>query len=295
MLTQKYDFIARDQKNCQKYNKKLKFYNGFSLTELSIVIIIISLIVVAATQGVKLVDQAKLYRIYKNVELQKKYINSFYKIYNYYPGDLPNACSNNSASLLNYNCANNFNIFRSNMSCIEGSDNCNGDGKIRGEESFRALKDLEQAEFFNESYSGTSGTEYISDNTSIGKNIISSFYNKAAYTPMMTSESIHISPYKQANFNNRIITILGKKSNGSNKIPTFPVFTPMQASQFDRKYDDGKPWSGDIRVYITNDSDKSYPPQINCVTGITESDTYNILNSDVVCTMIFALDTLNEF
>lgn len=65
--------------------------NGFTLIELSVVIVIIGLIVAGIVAGQSLVEQANLRA---NITGMNKYlaaVNSFRLQYGYYPGDMPNA------------------------------------------------------------------------------------------------------------------------------------------------------------------------------------------------------------
>ena len=264
-----------------KNNKKLRNKNlckAFTLIELAIVMIIISFLLVVMLQGKGFINSAKLHRIYKEVDAQKKALASFYTIYNYYPGDLPNACGASAGGLFNWTCPKavgsddpvSFNIFASDFtsmslnSCINGKligeDNCNGDGKIRGEgESFRTIGDLSKAGLLNQDYTGGAGNgviirdpdtgeiiiinpkEEITDINSSYVNIIASFYDiNAGYVPMVTSKDLSISGEsvqieKEANFNGRIITILGKASTQSSKHHVAPIFTTKQALEIDNK------------------------------------------------------------
>ena len=329
---------------------------AFTLVELAIVMIIISFLLVTMLQGQDFINSTKLYRIYKEVDVQKKALASFYTIYNYYPGDLPNACGASGGVLYNTcpkasgsNDPVSFNIFASDSNstnnCLNGTlkgvNNCNGDGKIRGEgESFRTIGDLSKAGLLDQDYTGGAGNgqtiidpntgleiinpkEEIADVSLTTANIIASFYDaNAGYVPMVTSkdtsikdsnnssiESVKIE--KEANFNGRIITILGKASTHSDKHHVAPIFTTKQALEIDNKYDDGKPWSGDIRAYITEntipaDPHESTPSQRDCIKDYQTSnpdnllnasskEQYNLDNNDIVCTMIFAIDDLNKY
>lgn len=65
--------------------------NGFTLIELSVVIVIIGLIVAGIVAGQSLVEQAKLRAYVSDMGKYLTAVNSFRLQYNYYPGDFPNA------------------------------------------------------------------------------------------------------------------------------------------------------------------------------------------------------------
>lgn len=65
--------------------------SGFTLIELAIVLIIISLIVAGVFTGRTLIAQARLTRIDKEIQQIQMITNTFKDRYNAYPGDMPNA------------------------------------------------------------------------------------------------------------------------------------------------------------------------------------------------------------
>lgn len=69
----------------------LKTQNGFTLIELSIVIVIIGLIVAGVVGGQALVKQAKLRSVILDINMFSVGVNTFYLEYNSLPGDMNNA------------------------------------------------------------------------------------------------------------------------------------------------------------------------------------------------------------
>jgi len=67
--------------------------SGFTLIELSIVIVIIGLIVAGVVGGKSLVESANLKRVIAETQRFKQAYNTFKLTYNYMPGDIPNATS----------------------------------------------------------------------------------------------------------------------------------------------------------------------------------------------------------
>ncbi len=77
----------------QKYIRGKKYIRGFTLVELSIVIVIIGLIVAGVTAGQSLVRQAQLNKVITEVSSYRVAFNSFILQYGNPPGDLINAQS----------------------------------------------------------------------------------------------------------------------------------------------------------------------------------------------------------
>jgi prepilin-type N-terminal cleavage/methylation domain-containing protein len=65
--------------------------SGFTLVELSIVLVIIGLISGAITTGMSLIKGAKVAKMVRGVETIKMQLNTFQLQYEYFPGDMPNA------------------------------------------------------------------------------------------------------------------------------------------------------------------------------------------------------------
>ena len=104
-----------------------KKQSGFSLVELSIVLIIIGLLVAGVTGGSKLIEQTKLNKVIRDLNNYKTAFHTFRLTYDAYPGDLQDA----------------YDYWGS--SCDSDANKCNGNnnGLIdRNTESFRAWQHL---------------------------------------------------------------------------------------------------------------------------------------------------------
>lgn len=64
---------------------------GFSLVELSIVLIVIGLLIGGALKGQELLEKARLQSILTQIEQYRYAINTFNETYGYLPGDMPSA------------------------------------------------------------------------------------------------------------------------------------------------------------------------------------------------------------
>lgn len=68
-----------------------KFHKSFTLVELSIVLLVLSLLVTITLSGEKLISNAKAMRIMKDISNYRQAINQFYQTYEVLPGDYNNA------------------------------------------------------------------------------------------------------------------------------------------------------------------------------------------------------------
>lgn len=121
----------------------IKLYkDGFTLVELSIVIIIVGLLISGITAGSSLIKQAKLHAIVTEMDNLQLAYNQFVLIYSAVPGDMVNASSYWPST-----CT---------VSGIPGECNGDGDGIIQGgdytslEEMVQSTKHLELAGLINE-------------------------------------------------------------------------------------------------------------------------------------------------
>ncbi len=199
---------------------------GFSLVELSIVLIIIGLLVGGITSGNKLIQQAKLRKVMQDIKTYVTDIQTFYVEYDALPGDITDAESFFGAS---------------------NTDNGDGDGNVEytgntdadsdsnpDGESFNFFKHIELAEIntglsltlgaTDANYSSTnspvgpfSGTIYHSEYDSAGDHSFAIAKNAVYYTASDNSTADH---------------------NGA--------LTVESAKGIDTKIDDGIAYSGDV-------------------------------------------------
>jgi prepilin-type N-terminal cleavage/methylation domain-containing protein len=137
----------------------VKRKQGFTLLELSIVLVIIGLIIGGVTAGQDLIRSAELQNIPKEIQQYKTIINTYRLKYNALPGDHANA--------IDYWGAIHANPSTCTGQRSTGTETCNGngDGLIGGlgtfpfgDEKYRFWQHLANAELITGNYTGVYGT-----------------------------------------------------------------------------------------------------------------------------------------
>lgn len=197
-------------------NKK----KGFTLIELSVVIVIIGLIVAGIVGGQNLVKQAKLKTIASEFQKLEIAMNTFQLEYNHLPGDIPNA-----------------NSYWTGCNSGASASECNGDGNRKIEwtngsdsdrESVRVYQHLSLAGLLNGNYSGVYAPPYGSNiwyvsTTGLGAFGIQTLNNNNVFKTGTTVEE-----------KNLMIWF------GSNKATIWDsALTVSHAQNLDKKMDDG--------------------------------------------------------
>lgn len=120
----------------------MKKNNGFTLVELSIVLVIIAMVIGGVLVGQNLIKSAEINSFVKDMQRFKGAVNSFQEQYNNLPGDIDTA----------------FDYF--GTQCAASAGVCNGDGDAIMEwaETFRAWKHLDLAKYINEGLNIPTGT-----------------------------------------------------------------------------------------------------------------------------------------
>ena len=229
---------------------------GFTLIELSIVIVIVSLLVVAITGGKSIMRSVEVKSVMVDINNFKGAINIFTHQYRYLPGDLPNGKE--------YwpNCSDH--LFASFTSPCSG----NGDGKLESlwNEGMITWEHLSLAELIPGNYKAGWGP--VIDVNMPGSKIDGGGYLIGWYEVGAPGGSF-----------------AGKNLNAirfAHKQGTFgrPILTPIEAKAIDTKYDDGIIDKGNIIARGHGGS--------NCMRWGPRR--YLISNDNIACYMIFAID-----
>lgn len=213
--------------------------NGFSLLELSIVLVIIGLLTSGVMVGQDLVRQAELRSVTSDLQKHLTAINAFKSKYNALPGDMRNAQAYwGVAHATPANCI---------TTVSTGTLTCNGDGDglietgaAGSNEIFRFWQHLANAGLIEGSYTGVAGSGGGSE-AIIGQNCPSSKVNAAGWATHNWGTQSGSSAFDGL-YNNYLIIGLTTLTN----LPGSSAFTPAEMFSIDAKMDDGKPGMGKI-------------------------------------------------
>lgn len=230
-------------RNSKNINDKL----GFTLVELSIVLVIIGLVVGGIMVGRTLIRSSEIKSIGTDIERFEAARNTFRTKYNCLPGD---CSSTNSLGL---------------------GSNGNGNGYIdhyaASNEVWRFWTHLGNANLIEGNYSGLAGPANNTDAV-IGYNVPGSRISGVGYSlytpaPTATSWSPGLNGLGQSRALTDTVYIIGGDSP-SNEVNTNNAFvSPVEARMLDDKYDDGLANDGNWRVVLGTAAYNS----TGCTTG----------------------------
>lgn len=239
---------------------------GFSLVELSIVLVVIGLIVGGITAGVSIVKGSKLKSVMTDIESYKTALLNFRSQYDALPGDMLNAHA----------------YFDDGADGVCGTDvQCNGNGNRRiqiqnngnDSESYRAWQHLSLAGLVPGNFTGIGyGSGKQAD---IGVNVPASKVAGGGYS--LVYSAWHSSQVK----GNGIQFGSFRANNHTQKA----VIAPRDAANIEKKIDDNNPEYGKVSTHSGQGISQS-----ECLTGVLGSFAFNLQNTNIVCRMLFILE-----
>ncbi|MBL6785285.1 MAG: type II secretion system protein [Rickettsiales bacterium] len=238
---------------------KRNFRQAFSLLELSLVVIIISLLIAGATSGLRIVRKAQIQSSIKEMTNYKFMIHEFMTAYQAIPGDFDSAHS----------------FFDNGSDDICGTSyECNGDGdgmieldSKSNSEVFRGWQHL--------SLSGFADTEFDGEWNET---------NSVASAPL---NDANISITYDAIQNDNLLK-LGSYLDYQGHYSSTGLLTTKEAFEIDNKYDDGFPSTGKIIAHNNQFLNGDTIQEDNeCLSDADIYQTYN--NQNKACTISFLI------
>lgn len=257
--------------------------HGFTLLELSIVLVIIGLIIGGITAGQDLIRGAELNSVISEKNKYSVAFNTFQLKYNSLPGDMSDAEAYwGTAHVTDATC-------RTTASATGATCNGDGDGQIeltatRSREIHRAWQHLSNAELISGSYTGTQGSGGVWSVTP-GDNSPESPLGSGGWTIFSETDTASLGGFYGDIFpitssNNWLQ--LGNVS-GTNALYIDPILEPAEAKSLDDKVDDGAPGTGSLTTF--NNTRHS-----TCASNDTAATATYILSTDgEACAILMGL------
>lgn len=228
--------------------------NGFTLVEMSIVLVVIGLIIGGILAGTSLVESSRRQSVMADVETYKTQIEIFEDKYAGLPGDL-------------------FNAEEHWPDASYSTDNGDGDGVIESAtaEDFLLWEHLYLADLVAFAYSGA-GPNYL-----VNDNIPESQYKGKGFRALSTSGALIYTA--AATIRKRIELASPNTASFNNS-----ALLPKDAENIDVKMDDGLPSTG--YVVALNGADATN----NCVVTSAGLTSYILRNKEEECILIFYVE-----
>ena len=249
---------------------------GFSLVELSIVLVILGLLTGGILAGQNLIKAAELRAVSTEAQRYIASFNTFRDKYFAAPGDMTNAskfwgvstaCGGAAADGV---CDGNAN------GIIEVSGAANGWGEM-----FQAWRQLAKAGLIEGSYSGLAGPGTGIDSV-IGTNVPPSRFTNSGWSLYPLPNYGGDGSTYRADYGNELVA----GGRIVNSITEASTFKPEEAWNIDTKMDDGKPGTGKVMIR----DNVGFGVANGCTTSATNVDyagEYRLANPTPTCAMKF--------
>lgn len=269
---------------------------GFTLIELSIVLVIIGLIAGGILVGGALIRTAEIHRIIREIEDYKAAVNTFQTKYNGLPGDLINAEGIWGSDA---NCPDTpANLDPKQLTCNGNGNGRVGYGGFEGDpfgvayygETYRFWQHLSNAGLTTGIYTGTERIQDALDSVLPGINIPNTTAFNASYHMLFLYRTFLTgggSPLS-TKYVGKHYYIIHRPDTVSPYNFGYPALTSDVAFSLEKKIDDGDPGEGYVLSYNI-----MYPPagDTQCVTELyTLPSQYNLAEKDISCSLAISGD-----
>lgn len=258
--------------------------NGFSLVELSIVLVILGLLVGGILAGQSLIRAAELRSVHTELQKNKAAIYAFRDKYFALPGDMTNATSfwtSLGGTGSDATCQN---------LAATGTGTCNGNGNnsiqtsiVTNDERYRAWQHLANAGLIEGQYTGKAGTVGTYHMTP-GSNVLPSRVGATAYHIFYGGPGRYLSDGPGSHFaGNYGLTNEVRASTDAGGY--LAILVPEELWNIDTKIDDGRPAYGVVRTF------RNQTGLANCLLddGDPSTATYNLAASSKECLMVYTI------
>lgn len=269
--------------------------SGFSLVELSVVLVLIALVIGGTMAGLSLKHNAELKSIPTEVERLKELIATFNQRYDSLPGDLYNATTLWGAADADHN------------TCIAtastGKPTCNGDGNGWVTTPGTGSTYYEAHRFWQHlSNAGLISSSYTGQRLAAGEDVtclpehhcgMATFRNGLFYAATVNDDTgyFNASTYPPAlelfdgDKGNSILFFRRMVSGATGAHVGSPVLTIEEAYNIDLKFDDGKPSTGAIQTFEPIDAE--YLTTYCASSDVEATAEYALWVNDIHCALIF--------
>jgi prepilin-type N-terminal cleavage/methylation domain-containing protein len=258
---------------------ELPSIKGFTLVELSIVLIIISLLIVGVSAGANLMKSSEINTVIADLRNYQAASANFFNRYYQYPGDMSNAASIWSTQLTNAACnGDNNNVIGTSGSSLE---------VMTGMVELAASKMISA----NIAPPGACGTVALGASNLAPSKVIGAYYSLINGSDAVIFQTT--SAYTQrsgswmqtANTTSTTNAVLFGKLNGTSTRPNnTSAYSTANAASIDNKIDDGLPGAGNLRA-----ADGSDAGAAACTSASGSGGSYVLTNSGVTCIILLAL------
>ena len=259
--------------------------SGFTLLELSIVLVIIGLIIGGITVGADMIRQSELNTVIADYQKYQTAVNTFKLKYNAIPGDMKNAEAY-WGTMSTGTCPN--------ATAGTGTQTCNGDGDGNLEstgsggqtkEIYMFWQHLGNAELIAGTYTGIAGSANYWHSV-IGENVPEGRIAGTGWSVIPWGSVTGHSVRYDGDYTNSFT--FGTQYPGSTT--SNPAFTTEEAKNIDGKIDDGMPGRGKVQAEDQNGWNNASGTLDRCTLSVSSSDKgkdYDLNAPDIACTLNF--------